>query len=279
MANISFSEPFCGIIQNLVKVLPKSATMIYRKDGMSRISFSDGGMLVHVAAGEADFQFDGDSIGLASLAEFFKYSKAIGYPKTGKIEMTKEVSISGHTYEFVKFSGNRRTLRCRVIDRSYFDKTATKVPTSKENNPFQLVASVLLTPEKLKEVDEMRKLVTGCEHATLTCGDNAVNMAMRGKTGQQVDLMFGYPDVKINSEVATAAYANNVLRMFPMKYFGILYGLGCNFEMEMRFSPERNAMSLPAYGGCQGVGPDQIFVYVGCVESEAATIANIDLVR
>lgn len=281
MAIIRFSEQYANVLQKVVKALPKTPVLIFKEDGLTRLTYSKNGILFHIAATQDDFSYDGEQVGVASIAEFYDYSKAIGYPKTGEIEVTRAISMAGHTYDYIKFTGNRKRLLCRMVDLAFFTEDATDIPCTSEENPLKFVGKLNLTKDMIKALFDDRKLAPGCDNVTITCQPESIMLTMRGTVGQQVDTSYGYPNVVLNQEVVAEAYANSVLRMFPFDMFKIMGAMGLDYTMELRFAPGANGglMAVACYSTLPGSNGNTISVYVGAEESEAATIANIDMVR
>ena len=279
MASLTFSEQFSAVMQKLVKALPKSPVLIFREDGLTRMSYTKNGLLLHLSASPEDFSYDGKMVGLSTLSEFNDCAKAVGYPKVGEISLVREVAMSGHAYEFVKFTGNHKRLRCRLVDLAFFSEDSQQVPFDRESNPLKLVGKLSLSQTAIKDIFNSRKFAPGCDNVTITCQESKIVITLRGTVGQQVDLDYTYPYVQIDQEVAAQAYANSILRMFPLEMFHMMDAVGLDYEIELRYMPGPNGgqMALCSYASFPGVSGNPISVYIGSVEAEAATIANIDI--
>lgn len=281
MASLTFSEQFYAVLQKVVKALPQTPVLLFKEDGFSRLSYSKNGLLFHIAASPDDFNYEGEMIGLSSLREFNDYVTAIGYPKGGEISLVREISMSGHAYDFVKFIGNKKTLRCRMVDLAFFTEDSKDIPAMPDENPLALAGKLCLTQDAIKDLFRSRKLAPGCDNVTITCYENKITVTLRGTVGQQVDLDYTYPNITVDTEIIKQAYANSVLRMFPIEMFKIMDSMGMDYTVELRYAPGANGgqMALCSYASIPGANGQTITVYIGTVESEAATIANIDMVR
>lgn len=282
MQKISFSSQFFEVMKKLVSVSKAKYTLMFKQDGRCRITVPMDATFIHLAAGPADLDFDGDEIYLSSFSEFVKYADIVGYPERGEACVESEMSISGHSYEYVKFKSTNVSCRTIMADPTCFGEDERFVPHVGDAETMELIGRLLLGKKQLDSFTKTLKQVPGCEFITLDV-DDKIHFYMKGKVAQQINLSYGYPDVTINNpELAKHVFQEgSTLHMFESSYFLTLKGLGYDFETHIRHYEDAtdNVTTLKSFSYVPGADEnDPIMVYVGGVESESASIANYDLV-
>lgn len=307
MQTIKFSKQFLNLLGVVLKVTKAKRAMFFRKGERAYLSISNGAMLLNISAGKADLDFDGDEVTIYSLTDFYEYSKAIGYPDTDgtAISVQSELSMSGHRYEYIKFSSSSQVFRSITADASLFDATSRKVPSTAENDPMALMCKIRLDDPTLETITKYIKLAPGCEFVSMRATDEYVSMSMKGKLAQQIDMKVDPTHVLISdeSQIATA-FKNGQIRMFKAEYFYVLSGMVgisvddraksesrgkkaaevdpasvISFDTDFRYYAPKNISALKSNAVIRGGSvEDPMVLYVGMTESESAAISNFDMI-
>lgn len=278
MQEIKFSRPFFNVIKQVCLVTKAKAVKFFHDGDRACLNIHNENSFIHISAGPNDFAFDGIDINTSSFIEFIRFAELIGYPEMGSIaEETKE-TIAGHVYEFIRFSNGSETALSLTAEPSFFNEDDTKVPSTRENDPMSLLATIKLTKKDLEKYVQKLKLVPGCQFFSVNVTEKGeVKFYFKGRVGQQITSKVDYTmTLPGDSNAITAAYGKNSkqrYRKIPASLFTVLKGLGCEeYDMEIRYvAADYDSIALKAFANLQGM--DQTYpigIYAMMVECSGA---------
>lgn len=302
MQTITFSKQFLNLLDIVLKVTKAKRALFFRQGERCYLTISNRAMVLNISAGPSDLNFNGDSVNIYSLVDFVQYAKAIEYPeKDGtSITVVTEMSMAGHSYEYIKFASNSKVLRSITADPSLFTEVDHKVPAPRNSDILSRLCNIRLDEVMLDRITSDIKLAPGCDFVSISVDDASVIMAMKGKLAQQIDIKIDPTHTMIDDEDAIkAAYGRGQIRMFMADYFYCLNGIVgksvddaprgkkvpvdeasiIRFDTELRFHAPSNVAVLKSFASIRGNNvADPIILYAGLTESEAESISNFDMI-
>ena len=284
MGKIRLSKEFFNIIKKLSTISKAKETVFFKANGRTRITIPNMSLFTHLSACEDDFYIEDDMVFLSSLTEFIKYAETVGYPdKPGDISVIQETSTTGRTYETIKFISKKVICRSMTADPSCFTKMDSKVPCERNEDKIPLLATIRLGTDELVSINDNLRLVPGCNFISLLINDTSVILYMLGKGRQQITQTIDELSTRIVNDInVSIAYKDGKRRMFISNYFILLKGFGLEYDTEIRNfkTAKDDVMMLKSFSTINGVNPENpITIYVGAMESEAASIANYDIIQ
>lgn len=284
---ITMSEEYVDTFKNLLKV-----TKVYKKNeilffsdvnGNPMISCMDSGILVHIKGTPSHASYpDVTEFGVTSGTEFLEYIKALNYPKSGEMCISSETSTKGKVFDCIVFSNDYVKYRMIVADPTKFDRDKDKkIPSSRDTDPMQLVATFILTTDDLKQLTndiKLMKLQSDIGTFNMTVDDD-ISMIMRGIERQQVTRKIDPINSKIFDSNVLRSDSINKYRIFPSRIFSYLSEFKCDFEVEIRYLPTHDIVGFKAFGKIQNKDKDDIEVFIGSTESTSHTMINFDIIE
>jgi len=278
MQEIKFSVPFFSVIKQVCMVTKAKTVKFFHDGEKSCLNIHNENSFIHISAGPGDFSFDGLEVNSSSFIEFIRFAELIGFPATGTIVVDNEETISGHVYEFIKFSNGSETARSLTAEPAFFNEDDTKVPSTREADPMSLLATIKLTKKDLEKYVQKLKLVPGCQFFSVNVTEKGeVKFYFKGRVGQQITSKVDYTmTLPGDSKAIAVAYGKDSkqrYRKIPTSIFTVLKGLGCEeYDMEIRYvAADYDSIALKAFANLQGLDQTHpIGIYAMIVECSGA---------
>lgn len=289
---IRMSPQFFLQLKKLTMVSKSKATVFFKGNGKCRITIPTTATFLHIAAGPADLDFDGNEVCIASMMEFIRFCELVGYPGQAgpNVSVADETLTNGHVYPMIRFMNgpeNSATKVARTIcaDPTRFDAKARHVPCDRDKDIMNCLSTVMLDRAELKTMCDELKMVPGCQFVSVVLTKSKVKIYMKGRTGQQITNEIPRNCTKMGTaEHIEAAYfsSKDKFRKIPAIYFNILKGIDTDYEVEIRHfkNEKRDKITLKAFSGIPGADPnDPIQLYVAGMESDGGEINHESLVE
>lgn len=285
MSKITFSQQFFDQLKKVTTITKAGRALLYKKKGRYRITISNDELMVHLSAGPDDLFFEDDTVNIFSLSEFVKYAETIGYPESGTVEVGPELSATGKSYLYIKFT-SAKNLICRTItaDPSCFSKADRRTPFPRGDDGMQRIAEICLNEENLKAFDKRMRLVNGCRFFSTIVHDGVVTMFLKGKLAQQITFDIDPNCTRnVDDDLVRKVFTPGKIALFPSQMVKILLGIGGTFNVDIKYasSDGYDQMGLKAYQSIEGQNPeDPIQIFCGASEcgSDGSNSMTYDLV-
>lgn len=285
---IRFSEPFYKILKNISSITKTGCVIMFKGNVKGRIpgnhiSVPDMAMMTHLAASEADLDFDTNRINIFSLNEFVKYAELANFPKRGTAELSVDTSITGRRYEYIKFSGGGITCRTPTADPSCFKEGHSHIPFTRDNDPMMKVGEMHFSEEMVKDFVTKLRAVPTCEFVTLRIDDGGIKLYIKGKMSQQITYCVPSTCTRgIDTQLVHKIFRPGTVTVFPVQLFNYMKGIGGEYDIDITYASFKGVeqMSLKATSLIPGADPEKpMTLWMGAAECSAGAYSQFDLVQ
>lgn len=280
---VKMTSAYKDVLSSVRRITTTSPVLFYSTDEMSLISHMENNLLIHISTPKTNFLFP-DKIGVRSVSDFINYMDSINFPAEGEVYVSDETTVSGNQLSSIVFLSDTKKYNMELLaDVAFNMDNSTKIPSSREEDPMECVATFEITQDDIKSFLKDVKLV-GKEGKSfgLTITDNEkLSVYLRGIYGQQSRwTILDSTIVKPDSPTFSGAGSESFI-LFPSSMFEKMSYFPCNFSCDFRSIYTGNGIvsALKCYGKVDCGDSGIVDVYIGCVENQAEVVGSFDVVK